>query len=111
VPLLVLKFQSAYIYSNVKMAVFRDVVPCRLVEVYQCFRGAWCLHTMMVEAAGISEMFINFYQTTWCKNAKAAVSIPTAMRTSSLIYFKHLILARNNVLDYTKIICMVLCFF
>jgi hypothetical protein len=27
-----------------KMAVFWVVAPCRLVEVYQCFRGACCLH-------------------------------------------------------------------
>jgi hypothetical protein len=27
-----------------KMAVFRDVAPCSLVEVYQCFRDPCCLH-------------------------------------------------------------------
>jgi hypothetical protein len=27
-----------------KMAVFWDVAPCSLVEVYQRFRGACCLH-------------------------------------------------------------------
>jgi hypothetical protein len=26
------------------MAVFRDVAPCSLVEVYRRFRGAYCLH-------------------------------------------------------------------
>jgi hypothetical protein len=27
-----------------KVAVFKVVVPCRLAEVYQRFRGACCLH-------------------------------------------------------------------
>jgi hypothetical protein len=26
------------------MTVFWDVVPCSLVEVYQCFRGVYCIH-------------------------------------------------------------------
>jgi hypothetical protein len=30
--------------GNVKVTVFWDVVPCSLVEVYQCLRGAYCLH-------------------------------------------------------------------
>jgi hypothetical protein len=29
---------------KVKMAVFWDVAPCSLVEVYRRFRGACCLH-------------------------------------------------------------------
>jgi hypothetical protein len=29
---------------SMKMAVFWVVVPCSLVEVYQYFRGAYCLH-------------------------------------------------------------------
>jgi hypothetical protein len=27
-----------------KMAVFSDDVPCNVVEIDQCFRGAYCLH-------------------------------------------------------------------
>jgi hypothetical protein len=27
-----------------KMAVFRVIAPCSLVEVYECFRGPCCLH-------------------------------------------------------------------
>jgi hypothetical protein len=30
--------------NSISMAVFWVVAPCRLVEVYQCFRGACCLH-------------------------------------------------------------------
>jgi hypothetical protein len=30
--------------ASMKMAVFWVVVPCSLVEVYQCFRDACCLH-------------------------------------------------------------------
>jgi hypothetical protein len=29
---------------SLKMAVFWDVAPCSLVEVYRRFRGAYCLH-------------------------------------------------------------------
>jgi hypothetical protein len=27
-----------------KTAVFWVVAPCSLLEVYRCFRGAWCLY-------------------------------------------------------------------
>jgi hypothetical protein len=30
--------------TSMKMAVFWDVVPCSLVDVYRCFRGTYCLH-------------------------------------------------------------------
>jgi hypothetical protein len=30
--------------ASTKMAVFWDVAPCSLVEVYRLFRGACCLH-------------------------------------------------------------------
>jgi hypothetical protein len=50
-----------------KMAVFWVVAPCSLVEVYQRFRGPFCLHyqiALMMEAARTSETLLNFYQTT-----------------------------------------------
>jgi hypothetical protein len=50
-----------------KMAVFWVVAPCSLVEVYQRFRGPYCLHrkgALMLEAVRTSETLINFYQTT-----------------------------------------------
>jgi hypothetical protein len=31
-------------YKSLKMSVFWAVALCSLVEVYQCFRGACCLH-------------------------------------------------------------------
>jgi hypothetical protein len=48
------------------MAVSWDVTPCGLTELYR-FRGAYYLHliiTLMMEAAGSSEMSVYFYQTT-----------------------------------------------
>jgi hypothetical protein len=53
------------------MAVFWVIAPCSLVEVYQRFRGACCLHHqgdewMMMEAARTSETLVNVYQTTRC---------------------------------------------
>jgi hypothetical protein len=54
------------------MAIFWVVAPCRLVEVYQRFRGTFCLHhqddhlliALMMEAARTFETLENFYQTT-----------------------------------------------
>jgi hypothetical protein len=49
------------------MAVFWDVAPCSLVEVYQRLRGVCCLHHQgdeMMEAISTSETLVNFYQTT-----------------------------------------------
>jgi hypothetical protein len=53
-----------------KMAVFWVLAPCSLVEVYQRFRGPYCLRhqgddfIMMMEVARTSETLVNFYQTT-----------------------------------------------
>jgi hypothetical protein len=30
--------------SYLKMTVFWDVAPCSLIEIDQCFRGAYCFH-------------------------------------------------------------------
>jgi hypothetical protein len=58
----------------VKIAVFWVIVLCSLVEVYQRFGGACCLHhqdneliTLMMEAESTSETSVNFYHTT-CHN-------------------------------------------
>jgi hypothetical protein len=45
------------------MTVSWDVAPCRLVEVYRRFRGAYCL-ALIMEAVRTSETSVNFYQTT-----------------------------------------------
>jgi hypothetical protein len=48
------------------MTVFWNVAPCRLVEVYRLFRGAYYLHHQSdeMEAVSTSEASVNFYQTT-----------------------------------------------
>jgi hypothetical protein len=51
------------------MAVFWVVAPCSLVEVYQRFRGPYCLHNqgddeLLMEAEMTSETLVNFNQTT-----------------------------------------------
>jgi hypothetical protein len=52
-----------------KMAVFRVVAPCSLVEVYWPFRSACSLHHQG-DAASISETSVNFYQPwRWTQNA------------------------------------------
>jgi hypothetical protein len=57
---------------STKMAVFWVVALCSLLEVYQHFRGPYCLHhqgiALMMEAARTSETLINFYQTAQCYN-------------------------------------------
>jgi hypothetical protein len=50
------------------MAVFWVVAPCSLVEVYQHYRGLYCLHHQgdewIVEAVQTSETSVNSYQST-----------------------------------------------
>jgi hypothetical protein len=45
---------------SMKMAVFWVVLPYSLIEI-----------ALMMEAAGTSEMSVNFYQTTQCYNPEA----------------------------------------
>jgi hypothetical protein len=40
--------------ASMKTTVFWDVAPCSLIEVYRCFRGAFCLQHQTTD-----------YQTTW----------------------------------------------
>jgi hypothetical protein len=56
------------------MTVFWNVAPFSMVEVYEHFRGACCLHhqgdddlltALMTRASSTSEMSVNYYQTTW----------------------------------------------
>jgi hypothetical protein len=46
-----------------KMAVFWDVAPCSLVEVYRRLRVVCDVIALMMEAASSSETSVNFYQT------------------------------------------------
>jgi hypothetical protein len=55
------------------VVVFWVVAPCSLVDVYQVSEvvaasiiGA--ISDLVMEAASISEMSVNFYKTTWRKN-------------------------------------------
>jgi hypothetical protein len=61
--------------ASMKIAVFWDVAPCSLVQVYRRFRGVYYLHhqgdktslfthRLMVEAVSTSETSVNFYYTT-----------------------------------------------
>jgi hypothetical protein len=64
--------------ASMKMSFFWVVVPCSLVEVYQHFRRDCCFIiiiiiitiTLIMEAAGTSEMSVNFYQITRCNNTE-----------------------------------------
>jgi hypothetical protein len=53
--------------SGTKMTVSWVVAPRSLIEIYRRFRGACCLQ-QQGEAASTSELSVNFYQTTRCKN-------------------------------------------
>jgi hypothetical protein len=48
------------------MAVFWEVAPCSLVQIYRRFRGTYCLHHQGPddEALNTFEMSVLFYQTT-----------------------------------------------
>jgi hypothetical protein len=48
--------------------VFWVVVPCSLLVVYHCFRGASVSTTLTVRAACSSEMLVYNWKTTWCNN-------------------------------------------
>jgi hypothetical protein len=43
--------------ASMEMAVFCDVAPCSLVEVYRRFRGTCCL---IIEVASNSETSVNY---------------------------------------------------
>jgi hypothetical protein len=71
-PLLLQRVTLLYsvfrIMYTLKMAVFRVVAPRSLVDLYRRFRGAFCfchqeVIDVMMEAAGISETSVNFFQT------------------------------------------------
>jgi hypothetical protein len=60
-------FWTNTLVFSVKMAVFWVEALCSLVEVYQRFRGSYCLHhqgALMMEAARTSETLVNLCQTT-----------------------------------------------
>jgi hypothetical protein len=50
---------------GMKITVCWDVMPCSLVDGYQCFRGTCCFHscTLKMEVLGYSETLIPIYQT------------------------------------------------
>jgi hypothetical protein len=58
--------------ESMKMTVFSGVAPCSLVEVTSISEvlAAFIIRAsviaLMVEAASVSEMSVNLYQTTWC---------------------------------------------
>jgi hypothetical protein len=53
-----------------KMAVLRVVAPCKLLEAFQHFTGACCLHYQgdpliaLMETASTSETSVKFHRTT-----------------------------------------------
>jgi hypothetical protein len=66
---------------RMKMAVFWNFAPCRLLEVYRRFRSACCLHYHSdVVAASTSETSVKVYQTTRCNKLEA----PRSATASSL---------------------------
>lgn len=58
--------------ANVKVSVLRVVELCSLV--YRRFRSVFYLLSslvaMMIEAAGVSETSVSFYQTARCSNSE-----------------------------------------
>jgi hypothetical protein len=49
--------------ASMKMAVFWVVALCYLMEVYRRFTNACCLLQVVMEAAGVCEALVTFYQT------------------------------------------------
>jgi hypothetical protein len=73
---------------STKMAVFWIVAPSSVVEVYRRFRGPCCLyHQGIMEAAGTSEMSVNFYHPTRRNNPE-----------DSHLYIKNMLVICGNKL-------------
>lgn len=58
---LLLKVTNWNMMTEMKIVLFRDMKLCSLLEVHWYFRGS----TLMMEAAGFSEMLVCFYHITW----------------------------------------------
>jgi hypothetical protein len=63
--------------ANMNLTIFWNVAPYSIVDIYQCLRGAYCLHHQddksatrftapLMEAVSTSETSVNFYDTTLC---------------------------------------------
>jgi hypothetical protein len=53
--------------ATIEMAVFSDLAPCSLVDIYQSSRGAYCVHCQVDEndsysVDGDSKIFLNDIQ-------------------------------------------------
>jgi hypothetical protein len=73
-----------------KMAVFRVVAPCGLVEVNRRFRGCFTIRAsaQLIEAASISETSVKFYQATRRNNPEGG-QLHTC-KLLELVSLKHL---------------------
>jgi hypothetical protein len=79
---------------DIKITDFWDVTQYSFVQTQQHFQETNCLHlhverlkfyvTLKMQAAGLSEMLVCFYQTVYCP-----VFVLTAMKTSNLAVFHH----------------------
>jgi hypothetical protein len=73
---------------HIKMAVFWVVAPCRLLQVYQLFRGLYCLHHQGDRPeVQTSETLVNISYTSphGATTEMTDILIVTTVRTSSYI--------------------------
>jgi hypothetical protein len=66
-----------------KMAVFWDVTPCRLVDIDRHFRGTYCHNHQGVTLIAVKRRSSRPHGAT---SQKTAISIVVAVRTSNLTY-------------------------
>jgi hypothetical protein len=93
------------------MAVFLVVAPCNLVEVYQCFRGACCLHRQGTDFGGSKHLrnVGKLYQTAWLNNSEDSRLHSRRLENlnSSLILTLHLLVCmfklKNRRTDFDNI--------
>jgi hypothetical protein len=77
-------YHAVYKFLAIKLpvlenAVFKNMMPCGVVDVYQHLRKAYS-SALKMEAAHFSEMLVNIYQSTQQHTPEDAIFILTVMR-------------------------------
>jgi hypothetical protein len=70
--------------ENMTMRVFWDIVPCSLA-VDRCFRGAYYLLTLVIEAVCTSETSFYSSENTPCNNPDGSRQVTVTFKASVIV--------------------------
>jgi hypothetical protein len=95
------------------MAGFWVIAPCRLVWVYQSFRGPYCHHhqgdeCLMMEAVETSETLVNSYQSAWHYNPEDS-HIQWPILVWTMIHTHTHTQTYTHIHTYTIYVCLYKC--